>query len=79
MVVCGIDLVHKLGVKRGELIPLANGINAANNQGIELLGGIRITIIGFGKDGRKRVSNQLCYVAEGLHRLFLSKTACKDH
>ena len=74
MVVCGIDLVHKLGVKRGELIPLANGINAANNQGIELLGGILITITGFGKDGRPRASNQLCYVAEGLHRLFLSKT-----
>ena len=78
MVVCGIDLVHKLGVKRGELIPLANGINAANNQGIELLGGILITITVFGKDGRPRVSNQLCYVAEGLHRLFLSKTVCKD-
>ena len=78
MVVCGINLVHKLGVKRKELIPLANGINAANNQGIKLLGGILITITGTGKDGRTRESNQLCYVAEGLHRLFLSKTTCRD-
>ena len=78
MVVCGINLVDKLGVKKGELIPLANGINAANNQGIELLGGILITITGSGKDGRTRESNQLCYVAEGLHRFFLSKTVCRD-
>ena len=46
MVVCGMDLAHRLGVKRRELIPLANGITAANNQGIELLGGILITITG---------------------------------
>ena len=32
MVVSGSNLVNKLGVKRKELIPLANGINAANNQ-----------------------------------------------
>ena len=31
-----------------------------------------------GKDDRTRESNQLCYVDEGLHRLFLSKTACRD-
>ena len=46
LVVCGMDLAHRLGVKRRELIPLANGITAANNQGIELLGGILITITG---------------------------------
>ena len=73
-----MDLAHKLGVKRRELIPLANGITAANNQEIDLLGGILITITGTGSDGQTRVCDQLCYVAEGLHRVFLSKTVCKD-
>ena len=37
-----------------------------------------MTITGLGKDGQTRVSNQLCYVAEGLHKLFLSQSVCKD-
>ena len=78
MVVCGMDLVHRMGVKRRDLIPLANGVTAANNQGIKLLGGVLVTITGKGRDGHTRTSYQLCYVAEGLQRLFLSKAACKD-
>ena len=78
MVVCGMGLVHKMGLKRRDLIPLANGIRAANNQGIKLLGGILITITGKGEDGQTRTSDQLCYVAEGLQRLFLSKAVCRD-
>ena len=73
-----MDLGHRLGVKRIEFIPLVNGITAANNQVIELLGGILITITGTGSDGQTSVSDQFCYVTEGLHRLFLSKNVCKD-
>ena len=37
MVVSGMDLVHKLGVTRKELLPMTSGINAANSEGLKLV------------------------------------------
>ena len=78
MVVAGPNTLHKLGVTKSELIPLSSGVNAANNQQLKLLGGLLLLISGTGQDGVKRISKQLCYIAEGISRVFLSKSACKD-
>ena len=78
MTVAGLNLVHSLGITRRELIPLATKVNAANNSGLGLLGGILITIAGKDKTGSMRKSNQLCYISDVVSTLYLSEQACED-
>ena len=74
----GIKFSHGLGVKKTELIPLLHGVNVANNDGLRLLGGLLATFIGTDSNGRSRQTRQLCYIAEGIDGLYLSRTACMD-
>ena len=78
MVVAGISLVHSLGVKKGELFPVTAGIKAANSEGLQLLGGMFITISARGSDGNTRTSDQMCYISSNVDKLFLSKATCQD-
>ena len=78
MCVAGLDLVHQLGVKKGELFPVAAGIRAANGGSLGLIGGLLVTISGMGADGDVRYSNQMVYISENLKKLFLSKECCGD-
>ena len=78
MVVAGISLVHSLGVKKGELFPVSAGIRAANSEGLQLLGGMFITISARGSDGNTRTSDQMCYISSNVDKLFLSKATCQD-
>ena len=64
MTVAGMNLVHSLGLTKRELIPLATKVNAANNSGLGLLGGILITITGKDKNGNHRETRQLCYISD---------------
>ena len=78
MVVAGVSLIHSLGITKKELIPLANGVSTADNAGLGMIGGILVKITGKTKGGELRRSNQLCYIAENIHCLFLSKQCCQD-
>jgi hypothetical protein len=78
MVVAGVSLIHKLGITKKELIPLANGVSTADNAGLGMIGGVLITVSGQAEDGSIRRSNQLCYIAENIHCLFLSRQCCRD-
>ena len=78
MVVAGPAQLHKMGITKRELIPLSNGISTADNEGLGLLGGVLVNITGQSEDGRSITSKQLCYIAEGIDCLFLSKQACKE-
>ena len=78
MMVCGMDLPHKLGVTRKELFPVASGIKAANSEGLKLVGGLLVTVSATGHDGNTRSTSHMCYVSENVTRLFLSKAACRD-
>ena len=78
MVVAGLPQLHKLGITKKELIPLSNGISAADNSGLGLLGGVLINITGQCKDGSTVSTKQLCYIAEGIDCLFLSRQACRE-
>ena len=78
MTVAGPALIHSLGIKKKELIPLASGVSTADNAGLGMLGGVMINISGRAEDGSSRTSKQLCYIAENIHCLFLSKQACRD-
>ena len=78
MTVAGIKLIHSLGITKSELIPLSHGVNCANNMGLGLLGGVLVTFSGKDCHGGTRVSKQLCYIAEGIDSVFLSRAACTD-
>ena len=78
MTVTGLKFIHSLGVTKSELIPLSHGVNAANNSGLGLLGGVLVTFSGKDCNGNTRTSRQLCYVAENIDCIFLSKSACVD-
>ena len=67
-----------MGVTKKELIPLSNGISTADNEGLGLLGGILVNITGTCKDGSNITTRQLCYIAEGINCLFLTKQACRE-
>ena len=75
MVVAGVPQLHKLGITKKELIPLSNGIRSADNSGLGLLGGILLNISGQCEDGTVITTRQLCYIAEGIDCLFLSRQA----
>ena len=78
MTVVGLKFSHSLGITKSELIPLSHGVNAANNQGLGLLGGALITFSGEDCYGNIHTSRQLCYVASNIDTVFLSKSACMD-
>ena len=78
MTVAGVKFIHSLGVKKSELIPLSHGVNAANNAGLGLLGGVLATFSGQDCFGNAKTSKQLCYIADNIDSVFLSRSACVD-
>ena len=50
-------------------------LSGANGSSIRILG-VFITITGEDSSGKRWSTKQLCYVAEGVTRLMLSKEAC---
>ena len=78
MVVAGPNQMHQLGITKRELIPLSNGVSSADNTGLGLLGGLLLNIEGVSSQGKIITTKQLCYIAEGIDCLFLSKQACQQ-
>ena len=78
MTVVGMRFIHSLGVTKSELIPLSHGVNAANNLGLGLLGGVLVTFSGKDCQGNTQTTRQLCYVAQDIDSVFLSRSACVD-
>lgn len=77
--VCGTTLLHKLGLKVSDLIPVQQRLCGANKSPLRILGGLFLSISARGPHGSERVAKQLCYVqAENPDRFYLSQTACKQ-
>ena len=76
VVVAGTGLIHVLGVKKHELIPVSQKILGANQGSLKLLGGILVDFSAVSKEGVTKVSKELCYIAEGVNRLLLSRRCC---
>ena len=51
-------------------------LKGANGGSIRILGGLFITISGEDRKNKKWSTRQLCYVAEGVTKLMLSREAC---
>ena len=71
--IAGMNLVHSLGMTKGDLVKVKTGVSAANNGKLTLLGGVFMNLTREGEETR-----QLVYVAEEATHLYLSKTACRD-
>ena len=78
MTVVGMKLMHALGIKTSELIPLSRGVNAANNSKLGLLGEALVEFSGKNCDGEVRASKQLCYVAHDIDSVYMSRSACVE-
>ena len=65
-----------LGLSVKDLMEVDLRLSGANRTSIRILGGMFITITGEDSSGKKWSTKQLCYVAEGVTRLMLSKQAC---
>ena len=72
----GPGQLTRTGLSVKDLMEVDLRLSGANGSSIRILGGLFITITGAGRDGKKWSTKQLCYVAEGVTRLMLSKEAC---
>ena len=72
----GPGQLTEIGLSVKDLMEVDLRLSGANGSGIRILGGVFITITGEDSSGKKWSTKQLCYVAEGVTRLMLSKDAC---
>ena len=59
--VAGPSLMHGLGVKKHELIPVSQRILGANQGSLKLFGGVLADIAGVSRDGQTHNTRELCY------------------
>ena len=68
--------LSKLGLIENDLIPVEMKLGGANGSQLKIIGGVFLSISGTDAAGKLWETNQLCYVAEGVQKLLLSKEAC---
>ena len=71
----GVDELRKLGLSKKDLLPVDMKLNGANGSNIKIQGAIFVIISGRDTNGKQYETNQLCYVADKVGKLLLSKEA----
>lgn len=72
----GIKVIHRLGLKQSDLIPVTMKMHAANNKGITILGATILRISGQDEHGNNVETRQMTYVTDNSDKLFVSREAC---
>ena len=72
----GIKVIHRLGMKKSDLIPVTLKMHAANNKGITILGAIILRFAGKNKQGNTIETRQITYVTDNSDKLYISREAC---
>ena len=72
----GIQVIQHLGLTRAALIPVTMKMNAANEEGINILGAAILRFTGIGKPGHTLETRQMTYITDSSERIFLSRDAC---
>ena len=70
--------LQSLGLSVKDLLEPVLNLKAANSTGIKVLGAIFLHISGTDRRGIVWETHQICYVAEGLNQMLLSKQACEE-
>ena len=68
--------LNKLGLTEKDLLEVEMKLNGANGSQLRILGGVFLVVAGHDEAGKLWETSQLCYVAEGVEKLLLSKEAC---
>jgi len=72
----GVNVLHRLGLRTDDLIPVTMRMHAANKRGIKILGATFLRLSGKDASGKVYETRQLTYVTDTSDRLFISKEAC---
>ena len=72
----GIKVIHRLGLRRSDLIPVTMTMHAANEEGIRIIGATMLHISGTDSHGRVVTTRQMTYVTDTSDKLFISREAC---
>ena len=75
--VMGKEQLLAIGMSQSDLLLPALNLRAANTTGINIIGCVYIAIRGVDRFGQTWETNQLCYVAEQINQLILSREACE--
>ncbi|XP_071478837.1 uncharacterized protein [Diadema antillarum] len=74
----GLKVLHRLGLRQQDLIPVTMEMHTATNGGITILGAVPLRLSGRNPLGHVVESRQLTYITDNSDKLFLSKEACID-
>ena len=72
----GLKIVHRLGLRESDLIPVTMKMHTANNEGIVILGAVLLRISSISPSGQSVTTRQMTYVTDSLDKLFLSRETC---
>lgn len=72
----GMKIVHRLGMRESDLIPVNMKMHTATNGGINILGAAILRISGYDDHRRKFETRQMTYITDSTDNLFLSRDAC---
>ena len=71
----GPEQLPKLGLSRSDLMAAQMELRAANETGIKILGALFVNIVGESTLGKVYQTKEICYVAEGVGKMLLSREA----
>merc|ERR1712082_36793 len=74
----GRTQLQSLGLSVSDLLTPILNLKAANDTGITVLGAVFLYLSGKDKLGKEWGTHQVCYVAEGLNQILLSRQACEQ-
>jgi hypothetical protein len=71
-----MKVIHRIGLRKSDLIPITMKMHTANNGGINILGATVLRLSGKDKQGQAVETRQMTYVTDSSDKLFLSREAC---
>ena len=75
-VLVGIKIIHRLGFKKSDLIPVKTKMSAVNRDVIPILGAVILRLSGKSGSGKVIETAQICYVTDMIEGAYLSREAC---
>ncbi|MEW8309573.1 MAG: DDE-type integrase/transposase/recombinase [Candidatus Thiodiazotropha endolucinida] len=74
----GLKVIHRLGLRESDLIPVTMQMHTATNIGIKILGATILRLRVHDEGGKMIETRQMTYVTDASDKLFLSREACKE-
>ena len=78
IVVASTKEMSSIGIRKTDLIPMANQVSTADDSRMGILGGMFVNISGHSVEGKKISTKCVCYIARGVKGLYISKSICKQ-